>query len=332
MKIAFYGTKSYDKLFFEPLSKKYGYRITFIKSTINMDTVVLAQDCDAICVFVNDPVDAELIDRLYDMGVRVILLRSAGFNHIDLKAAEGKLHVLRVPSYSPEAVAEFTMAMLLTINRKLHRAYFRTRDFNMSIRGLMGRDFHNMTAGVFGTGKIGQAMIQILKGFGMEILAYDPYPNPDLEGVTYVSVEELMKRSDVISLHCPLTKDTYHIINKDTIALMKKGIYLVNTSRGALIDSADLLEALRGGQVFAGVALDVYEEEEGIFYEDRSEDVVQDDILARLLTFPNVLITSHQAFFTQEAMEAIAITTMENAKMYVEGRELVNEVRYTKHA
>ncbi len=324
MKIAFYATKPYDRIWFEPLARKYGFSIHFIESPCNEDTVFLARGYDAICVFVNDKVNAKMIDILYDMKVKAILLRSAGFNHIDIKAAEDRIAVLRVPSYSPEAVAEYAMGLLLSINRCTHKAYYRTRDFNMNINGFMGMDLCNKTAGVVGTGKIGQAMIRIMEGFGMNVIAYDLFPNEDLN-VEYVSMEELFKQSDVISLHCPLTKETKHMINKKSINMMKDGVYLVNTSRGSLINSEDLLEGLVAGK-FGGVGLDVYEEEEGIFYEDRSADIVEDDILARLMTFPNVLITSHMGFFTKEAMEAIAVTTLENAYSLENGLPLANKV------
>ena len=324
MKIAFYATKPYDRIWFEPLARKYGFSIHFIESPCNEDTVFLAKGYDAICVFVNDKVNAKMIDILYDMKVKAILLRSAGFNHIDIKAAEDRIAVLRVPSYSPEAVAEYAMGLLLSINRCTHKAYYRTRDFNMNINGFMGMDLCNKTAGVVGTGKIGQAMIRIMEGFGMNVIAYDLFPNEDLN-VEYVSMEELFKLSDVISLHCPLTKETKHMINKKSINMMKDGVYLVNTSRGSLINSEDLLEGLVAGK-FGGVGLDVYEEEEGIFYEDRSADIVEDDILARLMTFPNVLITSHMGFFTREAMEAIATQTLENAYSLENGLPLANKV------
>ncbi len=324
MKIAFYATKPYDRIWFEPLARKYGFSIHFIELPCNEDTIFLARGYDAICVFVNDRVNAKMIDELYNMKVKAILLRSAGFNHIDIKAAEDKIAVLRVPSYSPEAVAEYAMGLLLSINRCIHKAYYRTRDFNMNINGFMGMDLNHKTAGVVGTGKIGQAMIRILEGFGMNIIAYDPFPNEDLN-VEYVSMEELFKRSDVISLHCPLTKETKHMINKNSIKMMKDGVYLVNTSRGSLINSEDLLEGLVAGK-FGGVGLDVYEEEEGIFYEDRSADIVEDDVLARLMTFPNVLITSHMGFFTREAMEAIATQTLENAYSLENGLPLANKV------
>ncbi|MBQ6888953.1 MAG: 2-hydroxyacid dehydrogenase [Lachnospiraceae bacterium] len=324
MKIAFYGTKPYDKIWFEPMGKDYGFDIHFIELPCNEDTIFLANGYDAICIFVNDYVNAAMIDKLYDMKVKAILLRSAGFNNVDIKAAENKLVILRVPSYSPEAVAEFAMALLLTVNRFTHRAYNRTREFNMSLNGLMGTDLNQKVAGIIGTGKIGQAMIRICKGFGMQILAYDPYPNKELD-VKYVSIDELVKKADVISLHCPLTPETEHIINKDTITLMKQGVYLINTSRGRLIDTEAVIDGLREGK-FGGVGLDVYEEEEGLFFEDRSNDIITDDNLARLMTFPNVLVTSHMGFFTQEAMQAIAIETLENAYALENGLPLVNQV------
>ena len=243
MKIAFYGTKAYDKIWFEPLAKDYGFEIRFIELPCNEETIFLAKGYDAICIFVNDYVNAEMINQLYEMKVKAILLRSAGFNHVDVKAAEDKIVILRVPSYSPEAVAEYAMALLLTVNRRTHKAYNRTRDFNMSLHGLMGDDLNHKVAGVIGTGKIGQAMIHILNGFQMQVLAYDPYPVKGLEA-EYVSIEELMRKSDVISLHCPLTTATKHIINKETIAMMKDGVYLINTSRGSLIDTEALIAGL----------------------------------------------------------------------------------------
>lgn len=324
MKIAFYGTKPYDKKWFEPMGRDYGFEIRFIELPCNKDTIGLAKGYDAICIFVNDYVDADMIEELYQMKVRAILLRSAGFNHVDVKAAEDKIAVLRVPSYSPEAVAEFAMALLLTVNRHTHKAYNRTRDFNMSLNGLMGRDLNHKIAGVIGTGKIGQAMIHILNGFQMHVLAYDPYPNKSLD-VEYVPLEELMRKADIISLHCPLTSDTRHIVNKESIALMKEGVCLINTSRGGLIDTEALIEGLLQKK-FGGVGLDVYEEEEGIFYEDCSGEIITDDNLARLMTFPNVLITSHMGFFTEEAMQAIAIETLENAYALENGLPLINQV------
>lgn len=324
MKIAFYGTKPYDRIKFEPLAQEYGFLIHFIDVPCNEETVFLAKGYDAICIFVNDHVNASMIEQLYEMKVKAILLRSAGFNHVDIKAAEDKILVLRVPGYSPEAVAEYAVGLLLSVNRCIHKAFYRARDFNMNINGFMGMDLHQKTAGIIGTGKIGQAMIKILDGFGTDIIAYDPYPSEKLN-VEYVPVEEIFRQSDIISLHCPLTQDTRHIINKKSIDLMKNGVYLVNTSRGALIDSSALIDGLVAGK-FGGVGLDVYEEEEGIFYEDNSANIVLDEILARLMTFPNVLITSHMGFFTKEAMEAIAIQTMENAYAVENSLPLPNKV------
>ncbi len=324
MKIAFYGTKPYDKIWFEPMGKEYGFDIHFIEAACNQETVFMARGYDAICIFVNDYVDARMIDDLYEMNVKAILLRSAGYNNVDVKAAEDKIIILRVPSYSPEAVAEFSMALLLTVNRLTHKAYNRTREFNMSLNGLMGMDLYEKTVGVIGTGRIGQAMIRILNGFQTHVICYDPYPIEGLEA-EYVSLEEIFKNSDVITLHCPLTSDTRHLINKDTIAMMKKGIYLINTSRGGLIDTEALISAMLEGK-FGGVGLDVYEEEEGVFYEDRSNEIITDDNLARLMTFPNVLVTSHMGFFTKEAMQAIALTTLENAYALENGLPLVNQV------
>ena len=324
MKIAFFSTKPYDKIWFEPMAKDYGFDIRFFEMPFQEETIMLARGYDAVCIFVNDYVSAQMIQQLYEMKVKAILLRSAGFNHVDVKAAEDKILILRVPSYSPEAVAEFAMGMMLTMNRHTHKAYNRTRDFNMSLNGLMGVDLYRKTAGIVGTGKIGQAMIRICNGFGMRVLAYDPYPNPKLDA-EYVSLEELMSSADLISLHCPLTSETRYIINRQTIENMKRGVYLVNTSRGGLIDTDALIDGLVAGR-FGGVGLDVYEEEEGIFYEDKSGEIMQDENLARLMTFPNVLITSHMGFFTKEAMQAIAAVTLENAYALENGLPLVNKV------
>lgn len=322
MKIAFYSTKPYDKIWFQPLAEQYGYTIDFLESPCRPASIPLAKGFDVICVFVNDPITAPMIDELCNLGVKAILLRSAGFNHVDLNAAKNRIQVLRVPSYSPDAVAEYAMALLLTINRCTHRAYSRTRDFNMSINGLMGRNLYEQTIGIIGTGKIGQCMIHICQGFQMKILAYDPYPNPNLN-VNYVSLEELFAGSNIITLHCPLTEDTKHLISTKTIQMMKNDIYLINTSRGGLIHTDDLIDALLAKK-FAGVALDVYEEEEGVFYEDRSNDIIIDENLVRLASLPNVLITSHMGFFTQEAMKAIAEVTMENAHAIANNQESPN--------
>lgn len=325
MKITFFGTKPYDRLWFEPLSHDYNCRIHFIEPGLEADTVLLAGGSDAVCIFVNDYVTEDIAAALEKNGIGLILLRCAGYNNVDLEAAaKHKLTVLRVPNYSPSAVAEFSMAALLSVNRHIHRAYSRTRDFNMSINGLMGHDLNGKIAGVIGTGKIGQCMIDIFNGFHMKVLAYDPFPNENLDAV-YVPLEELFERSDYISLHCPLTKDTYHIINRISISLMKTGVIIANTSRGPLIESSALVEGLKSGKI-GGVALDVYEEEDEVFYEDFSSEIIQDDILSRLCTMPNVLITSHMGFFTKEAMYSIAVTTLENAVAYEQGSRLVNEV------
>ena len=325
MKIMFYDTKPYDKIWFQPLSEEMGYKIKFQEVKLNEDTAVLARNYDAVCIFVNDDAGKETIKALQEVGIHTILLRCAGFNNVDLKAAkEAGIRVLRVPSYSSEAVAEYAMGLLLTVNRQIHRAYVRTRDFNYNINGLMGIDLVGKTAGVIGTGKIGQMMIDILKGFKMRILAYDPYPAKGLD-VEYVDLDRLFRESDVISLHCPLTKDTKHIINKHSIAKMKDGVILVNTSRGGLIDTADLIDGLMKRK-FTGVGLDVYEEEDAYFFEDKSNDIITDEDLIRLTSFRNVVLTSHQAFFTKDAMEAIARITMENAKAFEEGTELKNQV------
>ncbi len=326
MKIALFGTKPYDRTWFEPLGPEYGMDIRFIDSSLNPETAILAKKAEAVCAFVNDVIGKETVDVLHELGIKLILLRCAGYNNVDLEACKGKVNVLRVPSYSPEAIAEFSMGLLLAVNRHIHRAYVRTRDFNMNIHGLMGMDLNKKVGGVVGTGKIGQAMIHILKGFGMRVLAYDPFPSKDL-GVEYVSLEELMEKSDVITLHCPLTAETKYIINEESIEKMKDGVFIINTSRGALIHTDALVEALKEPGKIGGVGLDVYEEEEGIFYEDKSNDIIEDDSLARLMTFPNVLITSHQAYFTQEAMQAIALTTLENAYQFEHYGKLVNEVK-----
>lgn len=322
MRIAFFSTKPYDRIWFEPMGKDYGFDIHFIELPFTEETVFLAKGHDAVCIFVNDHVNKAMIDQLCDMGIKALLLRSAGFNNVDIGAAKGRLPVLRVPSYSPEAVAEYALAMLMTVNRRTHKAYNRTRDFNMNINGLMGTDLNHKVAGVIGTGKIGQAMIRIFHGFDMQVLAYDPYPNPALD-VKYVELSELLEKSDFISLHCPLTEDTRHIINRDAVARMKDGVFLVNTSRGALVDTEALIEGLKNNK-FGGVGLDVYEEEEGLFFEDKSEAVMQDENLARLVTFPNVLVTSHMGFFTVEAMQAIASETLENAYAVEHGLSLKN--------
>lgn len=326
MKIAFYDTKPYDRTWYGRLAEEFGHEILFFDTKMSETTAKLADGCQVICTFVNDIVNKAVIDQLVAQGGKLLLLRCAGYDSVDLKAASGRLTVMRVPSYSPAAVAEFAAALLLDVNRKLHRAYTRTREFNFSLNGLMGITLQGRTAGVIGTGKIGKSMIQILKGFGMHILAYDLFPDEE-SGLEYVPLETLMRKSDVITLHCPLSKETKHIINSKSIQMMHDGVILINTSRGGLVDTSALLEGLKVSK-FAGVGLDVYEEEENYFYEDLSNEVIDNDQLIRLLAYPNVILTSHQAFFTYEAIAAIAETTMENLKAFVEGKELQNEIKY----
>lgn len=328
IRIAFFDTKPYDKESFNELNKKYGFEIKYFKYHLTEDNIVLAQDAEVIVVFVNDLINSAMIEKLVSYGVKLIALRCSGFNNIDLKAARGKIKVVRVPAYSPNAIAEHTVALMLTLNRKIHRAYYRTRDANFSLHGLMGFDMQNKTAGVIGTGKIGKALIRILSGFGMKILAYDPFPDTEYAsdaGFEYVELQRLFSESDAISLNCPLTKETEYLINKKTIELMKHGVMLINTGRGKLIKSYDLIQALKTGKI-GSAGLDVYEEEGKYFFEDLSDRVITDDILARLLTFNNVIITSHQGFFTKEAINNIAQTTMKNIHEFVAGEKLENEV------
>ncbi len=324
--ISFFDTKPYDKEYFEEIIQEYPYEIIFHEEKLNARTAILAKESEAVVAFVNDTVDQKTIDQLISQGVGLIALRCAGYNNVDVKAAYGKIHVARVPAYSPYAVAEHAMAMLQTLNRKLHRAYNRIREYNFSLNGLTGFDLHGKTIGVVGTGKIGQIFIDICKGFGMRVLASDPYPvsGADYE---YVEVDQLLREADIISLHCPLTNSSHHMIDEEAIDKMKKGVYIINTSRGALIDSEALLEGIKKGQI-GGAALDVYEEEAEFFYEDYSNTIIQDDVLARLVSMPNVLITSHQAFLTKEALRNIAATTMENIDQYFKGEKLTNEVCY----
>ncbi|SHO51834.1 2-hydroxyacid dehydrogenase [Anaerocolumna xylanovorans] len=325
-KICFFDTKPYDKTYFDMYKEAFDFEIDYFEPKLNADTAIMARGYEAVVAFVNDTIDAKTIDILYEGGVRLIAMRCAGYNNVDFKAAFGKVHVVRVPAYSPYAVAEHAMALLLTLNRKIHRAYNRTREHNFSLNGLTGFDLHGKTMGVIGTGKIGRIFIDICKGFGMEILAYDLYPQTE-SGLHYVSLQELCERSDVISLHCPLTKETWHMINKNTLQLMKKGVFLINTSRGALINSEDLFHAIKEEQV-GGAVLDVYEEETEFFYEDLSGEIIKDDILSGLISMPNVIVTSHQAFLTKEALSNIAEITFENLKEYFKGTGLANEICY----
>ena len=326
MKIAFFSTKPYDKIWFEPLSKEYGFDIKFLEAKLDTDTVFLANSADMICAFVNDILTGDVIRSLSDMNIKAILMRCAGYNNVDLETAKSvNIPVLRVPGYSPEAVAEFAMGLCLAVNRHIHRAYIRTRDFNMNINGLMGRDLYTKTAGIIGTGRIGQAMIRICKGFGMRVLAYDLFPNKELD-VEYVDLDTLFSKSDLISLHCPLTPETHYIIDEHALSLMPGGVFIVNTSRGPLIKTDALIDALTVPGKIGGVGLDVYEEEGDLFYEDRSNEIMEDERLARLITFPNVIMTSHQGYFTREAMQSIAIETMENAYAIKNGMPLKNQV------
>ena len=310
IKVAFFDAKAYDKPSFDRYGSLQDVRFKYLETKLNEDTVDLARGCDAVCVFVNDTVNAAVIDRLYEYGVRLIALRSAGYNNVDLQAAFGKIHVVHVPAYSPYAVAEHAIALLLTSVRRIHKAYNRTREFNFSLNGLTGFDFHGKTVGVVGTGKIGRIFINICRGFGMNVIAYDRFPAKD-SGITYVSLEELLEQSDIISLHCPLTDKTRHMINAEAIGKMKKGVVIVNTSRGALIDAEALLEGIKARKIGAA-CLDVYEEEADVFFEDRSGHILNDDLLSRLISMPNVIVTSHQAFLTEEALNNIAETTVSN--------------------
>ena len=327
-KIAFFGAKPSDIASFDKVNEKYNYDIRYYKGHLNPNNVVLTQDTDVVCIFVNDTADAAVIDAMVDNGVKLLALRCAGFNNVDLKAAKGKLPVVRVPAYSPYAVAEYSLALMLSLNRKIHRAYWRTRDGNFSLNGLMGFDMHGKTIGIIGTGKIAKILIRLLKGFGMRILAYDLYPDMKFageEGISYVSLDELYRESDIISLHCPLTDQTKYMIDKDSIDKMKEGVMIINTGRGQLINTNDLIEGLKEKKI-AAAGLDVYEEEGEYFYEDKSDKIIDDDVLARLLSFNNVIVTSHQAFFTKEALHNIAETTLQNIEDFRCHRPLVNEV------
>ena len=327
-RIIFFDIKDYDREFFEKYGKNYNYEMSFFKSRLSLENVHLTKGYDVVCAFTNDDIGKETIDAMAENGVRLLAMRCAGFNNVSLKDIHNRFKVVRVPAYSPHAIAEYTVGLILAVNRKINKAYVRTREGNFSINGLMGVDLYGKTAGIIGTGKIGQILIKILKGFEMKVIAYDLFPNQKVAeelGFEYVSLDELYANSDIISLNCPLTKDTQYMINRRSMLKMKDGVILVNTGRGQLIDSADLVEALKDKKVGA-VALDVYEEEEDYFFEDKSTQVIEDDILGRLLSFYNVLITSHQAYFTKEAVEAITVTTLNNIKDFVEGKPLVNEV------
>lgn len=328
-RIAFFDTKSYDEESFNKINEKYNFEIKYFKGHLNRNNVILTKEADAVCIFVNDIADAEIIDTLAENGVKLIALRCAGFNNVDISAAQGKIAVVRVPAYSPYAVAEHAVALMMALNRKTHRAYLRTRDGNFALNGLMGFDMHGKTAGIIGTGKIAKILIHILKGFGMNILAYDLYPDYNFareNNVVYTTMDELYHNSDIISLHCPLTDQTKYLINDYSISKMKDGVMIINTGRGQLIHTNALIEGLKNKKIGAA-GLDVYEEESEYFYEDKSDKIIDDDVLARLLSFNNVIVTSHQAFFTQEALANIASTTLQNMQDFIDGKPLENEVK-----
>lgn len=325
-KIAFFDAKPYDKIYFDKYCEEYGFTVKYIEYKLNGETAYMAKGTDAVCAFVNDEINQETIDILHSLNIGIIAMRCAGYNNIDFKHAYKKIHVVRVPEYSPYAIAEHAAALMLCLNRKIHKAYNRTREYNFSLNSLMGFDLNGKTIGIVGTGKIGRAFISICKGFNLKVIAHDPYPVKDLD-VEYVTFDELCKRSDIISLHCPLTKDTHYIINDESISKMKDGVYIINTSRGALIDSKVLLEALRSKKIGAA-GLDVYEEETELFYEDLSYQVIDDEIIAGLISMPNVIVTSHQAFLTHEALSNIAKTTLLNLKDYFSDKLLLNEICY----
>lgn len=332
MKIAFFDAKSYDMPSFDKYGAAHGFEIKYFETKLNEDTVELASGYDAVCVFVNDTVNAAVIDRLCELGISIVALRCAGFNNVDMKHAFGRVHVLRVPAYSPYAVAEHTIAMLLTSIRRIHKAYIRTRDFNFSLAGMTGFDLHGKTVGVIGTGRIGRVFIDICRGFGMNVLAYDKYPAPGLDNgdtVRYVSLDEIFEKSDIVSLHCPLTEETYHVIDEDAIAKCKRGVVILNTSRGALVDAEALLAGIKSRKVGAA-CLDVYEEEADFFFEDFSGHILEDDTLARLISMPNVIVTSHQAFLTEDALSNIAETTTENIASLIKNGQCENEVCFRK--
>ncbi len=326
MKVAFFDTKPYDRPAFDALGAENGIEFKYFETKLNCDTVELANGSDAVCAFVNDTIDAPVIDRLHEMGVDVLALRCAGFNNVDMKHAYGRLHVLRVPAYSPYAVAEHAMALLLTSIRRIHKAYIRSKDFNFSLSGLTGFDLHGKTVGVIGTGRIGRVFIDICRGFGMHVLAYDKFP-AEIPGATYVALDELFAKSDIISLHCPLTEETTHMINAAAIEKCKRGVVLINTSRGGLVDAEALLAGIKSRKVGAA-CLDVYEEESDLFFEDNSGHIVEDDTLARLISMPNVIVTSHQAFLTEEALWNIAQTTAQNLGSFFETGQCENELCY----
>lgn len=323
--VSFYDAKPYDIEYFNNTNQQYGFDIRYIEAKLSVNTAVLSKGSDAVCAFVSDDVSEQVISALIDNGVKIIAMRCAGYNNVDIKYAQGKIPVVRVPAYSPYAVAEHAMAMLLTLNRRTHKAFLRTRDFNFSLSGLTGFDLHGKTVGVVGTGNIGSVFIDICRGFGMKVLAYDIIQNnPYAE---YTDLDTLFRHSDIISMHCPLNNNTRHMIDRKSISKMKKGTFIVNTSRGALINSEDLLEGLLSEKL-GGACLDVYEEESELFYEDKSQTIVKDNVLSRLICLPNVIVTSHQGFLTREALSNIADTTLENISAYFTDGSLPNKIQY----
>lgn len=329
MKIAFFSTKSYSQTYFEAANRDFGHELTFLEPRLYRRTAELAEGYPAVCIFVNDDADAGVLQRLHDGGTRIVALRCAGFNNVDLPTAERLgMKVVRVPAYSPYAVAEHTVALILALNRKIHRAFNRVREGNFALEGLLGFDLHGRTAGVVGTGKIGEVVVRILRGFGCRVLAYDVTPRPAVEELEarYVELPELLGESDIVSLHCPLTPQTYHLIGPKTLMQLKRGVMLINTSRGALVDTKCVIAGLKSGHIGA-LGLDVYEEEADLFFENLSDQVLQDDVFARLLTFPNVIITGHQAFFTGEALQEIAHTTLANIRQLETGVPCPNQVK-----
>lgn len=329
MRILFYDAKKYDvDSFDKELVKFSNIEVEYLDTDLSKSTVALAKGYDAVCAFVSSDCGAKVLEKLNEFGIKLLLLRCAGFNNVDIEAADKYgITVLRVPGYSPEAVAEFAITIALAVNRHLHKSYIKVRENNFALTGLTGINFFGKTAGIIGTGKIGAAMCRICQGLGMKVIAYDAYVNPNLDFVEYKSFDEVLAESDLISLHCPLTEDNYHMINKDTIAKMKDNVILVNTSRGALVDTNDLIQGIRAKKFF-GVALDVYEEETNNVFEDRADDILDNSVVARLLSFPNVIVTSHQGFLTEEALESISNTTLQNATDYM--NENVNEVNQVK--
>ncbi len=328
MKIAVFSSKHYDREHLEIANKKFGFTIEYYEHQLNHRTVVTAKGFDAVCVFVNDEIDKKVLQEMASLGIKILALRCAGFDNVDLvEAKKLGITVVRVPAYSPESVAEHAVALMMTLNRRTHKAYQRTRDANFSLEGLTGFNMHNRTAGVIGTGKIGQAVIRILKGFGMHVLAHDPYPNEAVVemGVHYVSLDELYAKSDIITLHCPMTPENYHLLNKESFSKMKDGVMIINTSRGQLLDSCSAIDALKQAKIGA-LGMDVYENERELFFEDKSNDVIQDDVFRRLSSCHNVMFTGHQAFLTQEALLNISDTTLNNIKLISEGKACSNIV------